>query len=200
MMFFKRKDKQSIYSLILVGLGNPGSEYEHTRHNAGFDVIDAFCEKHSVTLNKNKFNGLFGDAIVQGKRLLVLKPQTFMNLSGQSVAAVMKFYKRPTDALLVVSDDISLPVGKMRIRKNGSAGGQKGLKSIIEHLGTDQFARMKMGVDDRPDKNSDLANWVLGRMSDEERNLFDKARDNAVKAIETFLRDGADAAMNRYNH
>ncbi len=199
-MFFKKKNEESIYSLILVGLGNPGSEYAHTRHNAGFDVVDAFCEKHGISLNKNKYKGLFGEGKVNGQRVLVLKPQTFMNLSGESVSAVMKFYKIPTASLLVVSDDVSLSPGKMRIRRNGSDGGQKGLKSIIEHLSTDQFARLKMGVGDRPDRTSDIANWVLGRMSDEDRKLFDTARDNAVKAIETFLRDGVEAAMNRYNH
>ncbi len=199
-MLFKKKNEESIYSLILVGLGNPGTEYEHTRHNAGFDVVDVFCEKHGITLNKNKFKGIFGEGTIKGERVLVLKPQTYMNLSGESVSAVMKFYKIPVSSLLVVSDDVSLAPGKMRIRKNGSAGGQKGLKSIIEHLGTEDFARLKMGVGDRPDRQSDIANWVLGRMNEEDKKLFDTARDNAVKAIETFLRDGADAAMNRYNH
>ena len=199
-MFFKKKNTESIYSLLLVGLGNPGGEYDHTRHNAGFDVVDAFCEKHSITLNKNKFKGLYGEGNIKGERVLVLKPQTFMNNSGESVSAVMKFYKIPITSLLVVSDDVSLQPGKMRIRKNGGAGGQKGLKSIIECLGTEDFSRLKMGVGDRPDRQSDIANWVLGRMNEEDKKLFDNARDNAVKAIETFLRDGADAAMNRYNH
>ena len=199
-MLLKKKNEESIYSLILVGLGNPGTEYDHTRHNAGFDVVDAFCEKHDIALNKNKFKGIFGEGTVKGERVLVLKPQTYMNLSGESVSAVMKFYKIPVSSLLVVSDDVTLAPGKMRIRKNGSAGGQKGLKNIIEQLGTEDFARLKMGVGDRPDRTTDIANWVLGRMSEEDRKLFDTARDNAVKAIETFLRDGADAAMNRYNH
>ena len=198
-MFFKKKNEESIYSLILVGLGNPGAEYDHTRHNAGFDVVDEFCEKHGIVLNKNKFRGIFGDGTVNGERVLVLKPQTFMNLSGEAVSAVMKFYKIPVASLLVVSDDVSLAPGKIRMRRNGSAGGQKGLKSIIEQLGTEDFARLKMGVGDRPDRTSDIANWVLGRMNEDDKKLFDNALVNAVKAIETFLRDGAEAAMNRYN-
>lgn len=198
-MFFKRKDSGSVYDLLLVGLGNPGLQYEKTRHNAGFTVVDAFCEKHSVSLNKNKFKALFGDCTVQGKRVLVAKPQTFMNLSGEAVGALVNFYKIPLSNILVVSDDISLAPGKMRIRVRGSAGGQNGLKNIIEHLSTDEFARIKMGVGDRPNRDSDLANWVLGRMNEDEQKLFDSAKENAVKAIETILRDGVDSAMNRYN-
>lgn len=198
-MFFKKKTDGGVYDMLLIGLGNPGAQYENTRHNAGFQVIDAFCEKHSISLNKNKYKALFGDAEVLGKRVLVVKPQTFMNLSGEAVGAIVSFYKISKEKILVVSDDISLSPGKMRIRTKGSAGGQNGLKNIIEHLSTDEFARIKMGVGDRPDRDSDLANWVLGRMSSEDKELFDKAKENAVKAIETILRDGAESAMNRYN-
>ena len=198
-MFFKKKADGGVYDTLLIGLGNPGVQYENTRHNAGFMVIDAFCEKHSIILNKNKYKALYGDAVVSGKRILVLKPQTFMNLSGEAVSAVVNFYKIPLSSILVVSDDISLAPGKMRIRTKGSAGGQKGLNSIIEHLSTNEFARIKMGVGDRPDRESDITNWVLGRMSAEDRELFDKAKENAVKAIETILKDGVDSAMNRYN-
>lgn len=198
-MFLKNKSGGSVYDMLLVGLGNPGVQYSNTRHNAGFCVVDAFCEKHSIIINKNKFKALFGDGVVLGKRLLVLKPQTFMNLSGEAVSAVMNFYKISPSSLLVVSDDISLPPGKMRIRAKGSAGGQNGLKNIIEHISTDEFARIKMGVGDRPNRDSDLADWVLGRMTQEERELFDSAKENGVKAIETILRDGVESAMNRYN-
>ena len=131
--------------------------------------------------------------------MLVAKPQTFMNSSGEAVSAIVNFYKIPVGNILVVSDDISLAPGKMRIRTKGSAGGQNGLKNIIQHLSTDEFARIKMGVGDRPDRDSDLVNWVLGKMSEEEKKLFDVAKENAVKAIETILRDGVDSAMNRYN-
>ncbi len=198
-MFFKKKSQDSVYDMLLVGLGNPGEQYQNTRHNAGFQVIDAFCKKHSVSLTKNKYKALFGEVTVQGKRVLVAKPQTFMNLSGEAVSAIVNFYKIPKSSILIVSDDISLAPGKLRIRTKGSAGGQNGLKNIIEHLSTDEFARIKMGVGDRPSRDSDLANWVLGRMNEEEKKLFDEAKENAVKAIETILRDGVDSAMNRYN-
>ncbi|MEE0840940.1 MAG: aminoacyl-tRNA hydrolase [Acutalibacteraceae bacterium] len=197
MLFSKRN--QSIYDLMLVGLGNPGINYENTRHNAGFTVIDALIEKHGITLNKNKFNALFGDATLCNKRVLIVKPQTFMNNSGEAVAVISRFYKIPVDKILVVSDDVSLTPGKMRIRLKGSAGGQNGLKSIIEHLSSDEFARIKIGVGDRPDRSSDLANWVLGKMNEEDKKLFEAAVENSVKAIETILRDGMEAAMNRYS-
>lgn len=198
-MFFKIKSKDSVYDMLLIGLGNPGTQYIGTRHNAGFDVVDLFCEKHSVSLTKNKFKALYGDGNVAGKRVLVMKPQTFMNLSGEAVSALVNFYKIPLDNILVVSDDISLAPGKMRIRKSGSAGGQNGLKNIIEHLSTNEFARIKMGVGDRPDRDSDLVNWVLGKMNEQDNKLFTSAKENAVKAIETILRDGVESAMNRYN-
>ena len=198
-MFFKKDKGESVFDMLIAGLGNPGLQYANTRHNAGFEVIDAFCLKHSVELDKNKYNALYADVKIGGKRLLIMKPQTYMNHSGEAVSAIMRFYKIPVTALLVVSDDISLAPGKMRIRKNGSAGGQKGLASIIEHLSANDFLRIKMGVGDRPDRESDLASWVLGRMNEEDRKLFDSAKENAVKAIETVLRDGVDAAMNRYS-
>ena len=198
-MFFKNKSQNSVYDMLLVGLGNPGEQYQNTRHNAGFQVIDLFCQKHSVNLTKNKYKALFGETVVQGKRVLVAKPQTFMNLSGEAVSAIVNFYKIPLSNILIISDDISLAPGKMRIRTKGSAGGQNGLKNIIEHLSSDEFARIKMGVGDRHDRESNLVNWVLGRMNEEEKKLFDEAKENAVKAIETILRDGVDSAMNRYN-
>ncbi len=197
-MLFSKKS-ESVYDLFLVGLGNPGANYENTRHNAGFDVIDALIKKHGITLGKNKFDALFSDATICDKRVLIAKPQTFMNNSGEAVSKLARFYKIPIDKILIVSDDVSLAPGKMRIRLRGSAGGQNGLKNIIEHLSSDEFARIKMGVGDRPDRNSDLVNWVLGRMDEEDRKLFDAAVDNAVKAIETILRDGVEKAMNRYS-
>lgn len=197
-MFFKKKT-DSVYDMLLVGLGNPGDNYRNTRHNAGFAVIDAFCEKHNITLSKNKFKALYNDSSVLGKRILIVKPQTFMNNSGEAVGAIAKYYKIPLSSIIVVSDDISLPPGKLRIRARGSAGGQKGLKSIIEHLGSDDFARIKLGVGDRPDRESDLVNWVLGRMDENDAKLFAAAVDSAEKAIETILKDGIETAMNRYS-
>lgn len=198
-MLFKRKTDSCVYDMLLVGLGNPGPTYENTRHNAGFKVVDAFLEKYEATLTKNKFNALYTDINVGDKRILVVKPQTFMNDSGSSVLAISRFYKIPTDRILVISDDVSLAPGKIRIRRSGSAGGQNGLKSIIEKLSTEEFARIKMGVGDRPDRTSDLANWVLGKMNDEDKKLFDEAVLRAVKAIDTILKSGIDTAMNRYN-
>lgn len=197
-MFLKKKT-DSVYDMLLVGLGNPGDNYRNTRHNAGFDVIDAFCEKYNITLSKNKFKALYNDFSVSGKRILIVKPQTFMNNSGEAVGAIAKFYKIPLNSIIVVSDDISLPPGKLRIRARGSAGGQNGLKNIIEHLGSDDFARIKLGVGDRPNRDSDLVNWVLGRMDENDAKLFTSAVDSAVKAIETILKDGIETAMNRYS-
>ena len=198
-MLFKRKTDSCVYDMLLVGLGNPGPTYENTRHNAGFKVVDAFLEKYEAALTKNKFNALYTDINVGDKRILVVKPQTFMNDSGSSVLAISRFYKIPTDRILVILDDVSLAPGKIRIRRSGSAGGQNGLKSIIEKLSTEEFARIKMGVGDRPDRTSDLANWVLGKMNDEDKKLFDEAVLRAVKAIDTILKSGIDTAMNRYN-
>lgn len=197
-MFFKRKT-ESVYDLLLVGLGNPGAEYDGTRHNAGFFVVDKFADKYGVTLSKNKFNALFSDVTINDKRILVAKPQTYMNNSGEAVSAIMKFYKIPTENLVVVSDDISLAPGKMRIRAKGSAGGQNGLKNIIAHLSSDEFTRIKIGIGDRSDRSRDLANWVLSKMGEEDRKAFETAADNAVKAIETIIKSGIDTAMNRYN-
>jgi len=196
-MLFKKRD--SVYDMLIVGLGNPGATYENTRHNAGFMVLDKLAEKYDIAFNKNKFNALICDTYINDKRVLVIKPQTFMNNSGEAVSAVMKFYKIPTDKLIVISDDISLPPGKMRIRAKGSAGGQNGLKNIISHIATDEFVRIKLGIGDRPDRSSDLANWVLGKMNEDDFGLFKGAVDNAVRAIETILKSNVETAMNRYN-
>lgn len=196
-MFFKKSI--SAYDMLIVGLGNIGKEYEHTRHNAGFDVLDIFCNKYSVTLNKNKFSSLFAEAKISDKRVLIAKPTTFMNKSGEAVCALCRFYKIPKENIIVISDDISLPPGKIRIREKGSAGGQKGLKSIIEHLSSDEFIRIKIGVGDRKDREKDLADWVLSKMGKEDKELFDNACENAVKALETILKDGVERAMNSYN-
>lgn len=197
-MLFKKKS-DSIYDAFIVGLGNIGAQYDGTRHNAGFFVVDKLASKYDFTFSKNKFNAVFADTEIGDKRVLVAKPQTYMNNSGEAVSAIMKFYKIPVDKLIVVSDDISLAPGKMRIRTKGSAGGQNGLKNIIAHLSTDEFIRIKMGIGDRPDRNSDLAGWVLSKMNEEDFNAFSAAAENAVKAIETIIKSGVDTAMNRYN-
>lgn len=197
-MFFKKKS-DSIYDALIVGLGNIGAQYDGTRHNAGFFVVDKIAEKYDFSFNKNKFNALFADTYIDDKRVLVAKPQTYMNNSGEAVSAIMGFYKIPVDKLIVISDDISLSPGKMRIRTKGSAGGQNGLKNIIAHLSTDEFIRIKLGIGDRPDRSSDLANWVLSKMNEEDFTAFKEAANNAVKAVETIIKSGVDTAMNRYN-
>ncbi|MEY8523802.1 aminoacyl-tRNA hydrolase [bacterium 1XD8-76] len=183
----------------IVGLGNPERKYENTRHNIGFDVIDAIAEKYSIAVRERGFRALFGKGAVEGQRVILLKPQTYMNLSGESVREITDYFKiDPEEELIVISDDVSLEVGGIRIRKKGSAGGHNGLKNIIEHLGTEKFQRIRIGVGEKP-KEWDLADYVLGRFSREDREKIDESIAEAVKALETMLTEGADAAMNKYN-
>lgn len=184
---------------IIVGLGNPKKEYENTRHNIGFDVIDKLAEQEKIDLLEKKHKALIGKGYVAGQKCILVKPQTFMNLSGESVREVIDYYKvDETEELIVISDDISLDVGQLRIRKKGSAGGHNGLKNIIAHLGHDQFMRVKMGVGEKP-KGYDLADYVLGHFSKDERVLMDKAADRAADAIRMMISEDADTAMNEYN-
>ena len=184
---------------IIVGLGNPGKEYQNTRHNIGFDVIDEIAERNNIAMGEKKHKAIIGKGFVAGQRVILVKPQTFMNLSGESVRDVIDFYKVDEKTeLIVISDDISLDVGQIRIRKKGSAGGHNGLKNIILHLGHDEFQRVKMGVGEKP-KGYDLADYVLGHFSKEEREIMDESAGRAAKAIEVMLTEGADAAMNLYN-
>lgn len=184
---------------IIVGLGNPGKEYQNTRHNIGFDVIDEIAECNNIAMGEKKHKAIIGKGFVAGQRVILVKPQTFMNLSGESVRDAIDFYKVDEKTeLIVISDDISLDVGQIRIRKKGSAGGHNGLKNIILHLGHDEFQRVKMGVGEKP-KGYDLADYVLGHFSKEEREIMDESAGRAAKAIEVMLTEGADAAMNLYN-
>lgn len=184
---------------IIVGLGNPGKEYQNTRHNIGFDVIDEIAERNNIAMGEKKHKAIIGKGFVAGQRVILVKPQTFMNLSGESVRDAIDFYKVDEKTeLIVISDDISLDVGQIRIRKKGSAGGHNGLKNIILHLGHDEFQRVKMGVGEKP-KGYDLADYVLGHFSKEEREIMDESAGRAAKAIEVMLTEGADAAMNLYN-
>lgn len=184
---------------IIVGLGNPGKEYQNTRHNIGFDVIDEIAECNNIVMGEKKHKAIIGKGFVAGQKVVLVKPQTFMNLSGESVRDVIDFYKVDEKTeLIVISDDISLDVGQIRIRKKGSAGGHNGLKNIILHLGHDEFQRVKMGVGEKP-KGYDLADYVLGHFSKEEREIMDESASRAAKAIEVMLTEGADAAMNLYN-
>ena len=184
---------------LIVGLGNPTAKYEKTRHNAGFDVIDAIADKYGIELNLRKGKAFCGTGYIEGQKVMLAKPQTYMNLSGDSVSALVNFYKLdPMEDLIVVFDDISLVPGNLRIRKKGSAGGHNGIKDIIAKTGTDQFARVKVGVGEKP-AGWDLADHVLGRFSAEDRKLVDEAIEHAADAVEKIITDGADAAMNEYN-
>ena len=183
----------------IVGLGNPEKKYENTRHNIGFDVIDAIAEKYSIAVREKGFKALFGKGVIEGQRVILVKPQTYMNLSGESVREVTDYFKiDPGEELIVISDDVSLDVGGIRIRKKGSAGGHNGLKNIILHLGTENFKRIRMGVGEKP-KEWDLVDYVLGHFSKEDREKMDESIGEAVKAVETMLTEGPDAAMNKYN-
>lgn len=184
---------------IIVGLGNPKKEYENTRHNIGFDVIDKLAEQEDISVLEKKHKAIIGKGYVAGQKCILAKPQTYMNLSGESVRELVDYYKvDETEELIVISDDISLDVGQLRIRKKGSAGGHNGLKNIIAHLGHDQFMRVKMGVGEKP-KGYDLADYVLGHFSKEERGVMDKAAERATDAIRMMITEDADAAMNEYN-
>ncbi len=184
---------------LIVGLGNPGRQYEGTRHNMGFDVIDCLIEKHGIPQSGVKFNAMFGKGIIGGERVVLMKPLSFMNLSGGPVQETANYFKiDPETEIIVIYDDIDLEPGQLRIRKKGSAGGHNGIKDIIRRLGTDNFLRIKVGVGAKP-KDWDLADHVLGRFADSERKLVDEAIVRAADAVEMILANGADAAMNRYN-
>ena len=184
---------------IIVGLGNPTKEYEGTRHNVGFDVIDTIADKYNIAVNERKNRAFCGKGIIEGQKVLLVKPQTYMNLSGESVRGLMDFYKIDEESeLLIIFDDVSLDVGQLRIRKKGSAGGHNGIKSIIQHLGTNAFQRIKVGVGEKP-KEYDLADYVLGHFSKAEREVMEDGYKNAVHAVEMIVRGDIESAMNIYN-
>ena len=187
------------YEYLIVGLGNPGAKYEMTRHNAGFLAVDLFAIKENFNIKKLKFHALVGDVKIGGKKCLVMKPQTFMNNSGESVGEAAKFYKIPPENIVVISDDISLDVGNIRIKRKGSAGGHNGLKSIIAHLGSENFIRIKVGVGKKPFADYDLADWVLGRFPKEKESDLKQALENAVDSIPYIVNNQIDKAMNLYN-
>ena len=198
MLFGKRKTDGGVQWLV-VCLGNPGGKYENTRHNAGFLVADALSARHHVSVNRLKNRALTGLLDLDGQKALVMKPMTYMNLSGEAVGPTARFYKIPADHVLVVSDDTDLPLGKLRVRRSGSAGGHNGLKSIIAHLGTDQFPRIKLGVGKKPHPDYDMADWVLSRFQGEDKKVMDAAAETAADAVECFILHGADQAMNQFN-
>lgn len=196
---FGTNKKSSSLDWIVVFLGNPGDKYENTRHNVGFMTADALGEKLNKPIQRLKFKALTNVVEYGGCRVLLMKPTTYMNLSGEAVREACMFYKLPPERVLVVSDDVSLPVGKIRLRRNGTAGGHNGLRSIIGQLHSDQFPRLKIGVGAKPHPDYDMADWVLGRFSKEDRKAIDTAIDRALDAMECLFTQGIDKAMSRYN-
>lgn len=200
-MFLNKKKQfnSSGYDFIIAGLGNPGAKYEMTRHNAGFLAMDLLAINENVSIKKLKFHSLIGDLKVDGKKCLLMKPQTFMNNSGEAIGEAAKFYKIPPENIIIISDDISLDVGKIRIRRKGSAGGHNGLKSIISHLGSENFSRIKIGVGKKPSAEYDLVDWVLGRFPKELEKDLKASLESAVKAIPLIVSGETDKAMNLFN-
>lgn len=200
-MFLSRKKQfnNRSYDYIIAGLGNPGSKYEMTRHNAGFLAMDLLAIEEGFDIKKLRHHALVSDAVISGKKCLVMKPQTMMNASGEAVGEAAKFYKIPPERVLIVYDDISLDVGKTRIRRKGSAGGHNGIKSIIAHLGSENFPRVKIGVGKKPSPEYDLVSWVLGRFPKEQESDLKSALENSTNAVRLIVNDEMDRAMNLYN-
>ena len=198
---FNKKEKFSGSGLdyIVVGLGNPGREYENTRHNCGFDAIDKIADKYGCDMKKLRFKSLTGECRISGSKCLLMKPSTFMNLSGQAVVQAMNFYKVEPEQIIVIFDDISLDVGKMRIRQKGSDGGHNGMKNIIYLCGSDKFPRIKLGVGKKPHPEYDLKDWVLGKFSQSDRKLIEGVLDNTVEAVELMIADRTSDAMQKFN-
>ena len=184
---------------IIAGLGNPDKQYEGTRHNAGFDVIDRIADKYNISVDGRKHRAFIGKGIIAGQKVILAKPQTYMNLSGESILSLVDYYKADVEReLLIIYDDISLETGQLRIRAKGSAGGHNGIKNIIAHLGTQVFPRIKVGVGEKP-QGYDLADYVLGHFTKAERELMDEGYDNAVRAAEMIISGRMNEAMNEFN-
>lgn len=183
---------------LIVGLGNPESDYSKTRHNMGFNVINKIADKYAIDVNKSKFKGLFGSGIIEGEKVILLKPQTFMNLSGESVIEAMNFYKIQEDELIVIYDDFDTDAGLIRVRKNGSAGSHNGMKSVIGCINSDKFCRVRVGIG-RPKDNTDMITYVIGHIPEEEMKILDEGTDIARDAIIEIIKNDVDAAMNKYN-
>ncbi len=184
---------------VIAGLGNPDKKYEHTRHNIGFDAIDALADTLGIQVKDKKFNGLIGEGRIGAEKVILVKPMTYMNNSGECIGPLLNFYKLdPDEDLIVIFDDISLEPGNIRIRKKGSAGGHNGIKSVIAHTGTEGFSRIKVGVGAKP-SFMDLVDWVLGRMSSDDRKLAEEAIDHTVQAAQLMVAGDTDRAMNQFN-
>lgn len=194
-MFFSKGGAEWIVAF----LGNPGLKYNGTRHNAGFMAADAMEKKLGVSINKMRFKALTQTADIGGKKVMLMKPQTFMNLSGDAIVQAANFYKVPPERVIVVSDETALPIGRLRIRRGGSAGGHNGLKSVIARLGTDQFPRIRLGVGDKPHPDYDMADWVLSAFKGQDAADMELVAKKAADAVECYITEGADRAMNRFN-
>ena len=184
---------------VIVGLGNPGKKYDNTRHNIGFEALDYIADKKGISINTGKHKALIGTGYMGGEKVLLVKPQTFMNLSGESIRPILDFYKLDLSDILVIYDDISLEPGMLRLRTKGSAGGHNGMKSIIKHLGGDTFPRIRVGIGGEKHPGQDLADYVLGHFKDDEKELLSDALDKAEKAAELFAQDEFSEAMNKYS-
>ena len=184
---------------LLVCLGNPGEQYDNTRHNVGFMVADELADRQNIPVQRLKFRALTNTFTVGEQNVLLMKPVTYMNLSGEAVHEAAAFYKVPPEHILVVSDEVALSPGRIRVRKSGSAGGHNGLKNIIAHLGTDQFPRVRVGVGQKPHPDYDMADWVLGKFQGEDKKAVETAVKKAADAVECLIREGPDRAMNQYN-
>ncbi|KYH34362.1 peptidyl-tRNA hydrolase [Clostridium tepidiprofundi DSM 19306] len=181
---------------LIVGLGNPGDKYINTRHNVGFDVLDILAYKYNIKIEKEKFKGLFNEIRIKGEKVILLKPLTYMNLSGESVVQFVNYYNIPLKNVIIIHDDISIDIGKIRIRQKGSSGGQNGVKNIIQNLSSDNFNRIKVGIGS---PENDLVSYVLGKFSDEERKIIDKTIELAASAAENIITNGVVEAMNKFN-
>ena len=196
---FGMKKASGPVEYLIVGLGNPDKKYENTRHNCGWLALDYIADKRGCRVNKIKYKSFVGECTISGKRVMLMKPTTYMNNSGQAVTEAMRFYKLPPENVIVIFDDVSLDVGKMRIRQKGSDGGQKGMRSIIYLSGQDTFPRIKIGIGAKPDPQWELADWVLSRFSKEEMKTLETMFDNANEAVELMVNGRIDRAMNMYN-
>ena len=191
--------KRGKIEYIVAGLGNPGPKYKNTRHNAGFRVVDLLAKEEGFELKKLKFHAFIADEMLAGKRCLIMKPQTMMNLSGDAIIEAADYYNIPDENVVVIFDDVSLDVGKTRIRRKGSAGGHNGIKSIISCLGSENFPRVKVGVGKKPDAYTDMKDWVLGEFSDSDEKALEPAIKNAAEAVKLIINGETDRAMNLYN-
>lgn len=183
---------------LIVGLGNPEEEYANTRHNMGFDTINEIAKRNNVAITKLKFKGLYETAIIQGKKVILLKPQTYMNLSGESIKEVVNFYNIEPKEIIVIYDDIDIEKGKIKLRKKGGAGSHNGMKSVVEELNTTDFARIRVGIG-QPEFKSDMINYVIGKVPEDEQKILKEGTHKAAEAVEEILKNGIDIAMNKFN-